>query len=97
MPSMCDRTEGGMKMLGQGGEMHNLRWSKKPDPFSGILRMWFSWIDWFLPVAQLNTEYTTKTSQDYYDWNVVSMEVVSTAPLDGGCAAVRIRTGIWDS
>lgn len=32
-------------------------------------------------------------SQDYYDWDVVTMEVVSTAPLDGGCAAVRIRTG----
>ncbi|CAL1155419.1 unnamed protein product, partial [Cladocopium goreaui] len=29
---------------------------------------------------------------DYWDWDVVTMEVVSTAPLDGGCAAVRIRT-----
>ena len=36
--------------------------------------------------------YAINVRSDYYDWDVVSMEVVSTAPLDGGCAAVRIRT-----
>lgn len=30
--------------------------------------------------------------QDYSKWDVVEMEVVATAPLPGGCAAVRIRT-----
>jgi len=33
-----------------------------------------------------------KQVQDYTKWGVVEMEVVSTAPLPGGCAAIRIRT-----
>lgn len=30
--------------------------------------------------------------KDYDDWDVVQMEVVATAPLQNGCAAVRVRT-----
>lgn len=30
--------------------------------------------------------------QDYEDWNIVTMEVVASAELDGGYAAMRIRT-----
>lgn len=37
-------------------------------------------------------EHAITERTDYWDWDVVTMEVVSTAPLDGGCAAVRIRT-----
>lgn len=33
-----------------------------------------------------------KHRRDYDNWEIAQMEVVATAPLPGGCAAVRIRT-----
>eukprot|EP00931_Biecheleriopsis_adriatica_P086608 TRINITY_DN6123_c0_g1_i1.p1 TRINITY_DN6123_c0_g1~~TRINITY_DN6123_c0_g1_i1.p1 ORF type:complete len:522 (+),score=109.86 TRINITY_DN6123_c0_g1_i1:24-1589(+) len=33
-----------------------------------------------------------QSGADYQEWELVEMEVVATAPLQGGCAAVRVRT-----